>query len=94
MPNKDQIFEVFVEVARSRCTARDLELRDVQAMLQVVSDTLIREYSLFVDDFEQEILDLSWDEDNWPAKASILLEMKRMILELENKDRENTGLKD
>ncbi len=94
MHKSQQIFELFNDVKAMSAKAQGLDLPDVHSILNYVSDRLIMEYHQHAGDTVEEVSSLSWNEDKWPSATAVLLEMKSMILNMEQAEQRDQALAD
>lgn len=81
----DEIFALYNDVKLLSRRAQDLELSNVKEVLAYVSDLLVKEHHQHALGVIDEVNALEWDEEAWPGATAILLEMKTMILKMEEK---------
>ena len=77
----DEIFDLWKEIRTITQKASDANLTDVEMNLRIVGDILVQKYYKLGLPTRQSIHSLVWQEEEWPTKTAIYMELKSMLLE-------------
>lgn len=84
----EEIFELWREVRDLTQKASDANLNDVEMNLRIVGDILVQKYYKLGLPTRQNIHSLVWQEEEWPTKTAIYMELKSMLID----DEENGAI--
>ena len=79
----EEIFQLWRDVRDLTQKASDANLSDVEMNLRIVGDILVQKYYKMGLPTRQNIHSLVWQEEEWPTKTAIYMELKSMLMEEE-----------